>query len=239
MEIASMNGYTPPNYSDLSLYRSSCSSSEDTNSLYSYGSLNTTVNSDNQLNQWNQLNNYGIGDVSSYYHQHHHHNHIPYTNTNNNSISLIHNESSIMDETPYYPVYINSDIENELKPNSQMISRRSTSDKLKPSGTGRGRGRRRGSRTLIKANKLSTSPASPTVLKKRRIAANARERRRMNGLNEAFDKLREVVPSLGAEHKLSKYETLQMAQTYISALCDLLERGADETTYTLFSREVN
>lgn len=45
----------------------------------------------------------------------------------------------------------------------------------------------------------------------------------MNGLNDAFDKLREVVPSLGADHKLSKFETLQMAQTYIAALCDLLQ----------------
>lgn len=67
-------------------------------------------------------------------------------------------------------------------------------------------------------------PPSPTVLKKRRLAANARERRRMNGLNEAFDRLREVIPCLGSDHKLSKFETLQMAQTYIAALCDLLER---------------
>ncbi|XP_043792808.1 protein atonal-like [Apis laboriosa] len=66
-------------------------------------------------------------------------------------------------------------------------------------------------------------PPSPSVLKRRRLAANARERRRMNGLNDAFDKLREVVPSLGADHKLSKFETLQMAQTYIAALCDLLQ----------------
>ncbi|XP_011500142.1 PREDICTED: neurogenic differentiation factor 1 [Ceratosolen solmsi marchali] len=67
-------------------------------------------------------------------------------------------------------------------------------------------------------------PPSPSVLKRRRLAANARERRRMNGLNDAFDKLREVVPSLGADHKLSKFETLQMAQTYITALCDLLKQ---------------
>ncbi|CAG9864754.1 unnamed protein product [Phyllotreta striolata] len=68
-------------------------------------------------------------------------------------------------------------------------------------------------------------PTSPSVMKKRRLAANARERRRMNGLNEAFDRLREVVPSVDAEHKLSKFETLQMAQTYISALRELLERS--------------
>lgn len=98
----------------------------------------------------------------------------------------------------------------------------------------RGRGRRKGSTN--KTQKVVT--ASPTVLKKRRLAANARERRRMNGLNEAFDKLREVVPQ-GDEHKLSKFETLQVAQSYIQALCDLLEHGADETTYTLFNQKLN
>ncbi|KAA0203278.1 hypothetical protein HAZT_HAZT005541 [Hyalella azteca] len=67
-------------------------------------------------------------------------------------------------------------------------------------------------------NKLT----SREVLKKRRLAANARERRRMTGLNEAFDRLREVVPALTGDQKLSKFETLQMAQTYINALSDLL-----------------
>lgn len=68
-------------------------------------------------------------------------------------------------------------------------------------------------------------PAAPgDVTKRRRLAANARERRRMNSLNDAFDRLRDVVPSLGNDRKLSKYETLQMAQTYISALHELLHR---------------
>lgn len=61
------------------------------------------------------------------------------------------------------------------------------------------------------------------VVRRRRLAANARERRRMNSLNDAFDRLREVVPSLGNDRKLSKYETLQMAQTYINALHALLK----------------
>ncbi len=69
----------------------------------------------------------------------------------------------------------------------------------------------------------SNSPA-PEILKRRRLAANARERRRMNSLNDAFDKLRDVVPSLGNDRKLSKFETLQMAQTYIAALNELLKR---------------
>ncbi|KAI0207116.1 protein atonal-like, partial [Lamellibrachia satsuma] len=56
----------------------------------------------------------------------------------------------------------------------------------------------------------------------RRSAANARERKRMEGLNVAFDRLRRVVPQLGNDRKLSKYDTIQMAQTYINALMELL-----------------
>lgn len=58
--------------------------------------------------------------------------------------------------------------------------------------------------------------------KHRRVAANARERRRMHGLNKAFDELRSVIPSLENEKKLSKYDTLQMAQIYITELSELL-----------------
>lgn len=70
----------------------------------------------------------------------------------------------------------------------------------------------------------TTKIVVPTyVVKKRRLAANARERRRMDGLNDAFDRLRDVVPALGNDIKLSKYETLQMAQSYIAALHELLD----------------
>lgn len=60
------------------------------------------------------------------------------------------------------------------------------------------------------------------VRKKRRLAANARERRRMDNLNKAFDRLRSVLPQLTDDRKLSKYDTLQMAQTYINTLDELL-----------------
>ncbi|CAG2163955.1 unnamed protein product, partial [Oppiella nova] len=72
------------------------------------------------------------------------------------------------------------------------------------------------------AKLLDTSSAPVVVLKKRRLAANARERKRMHSLNTAFDRLREVVPGIGDDSKLSKYETLQMAQQYILALNELL-----------------
>jgi len=56
----------------------------------------------------------------------------------------------------------------------------------------------------------------------RRLVANERERRRMLMLNEAFDQLRAVVPLMTSGRKLSKYDTLQLAQSYINALVDLL-----------------
>ncbi|XP_053726517.1 protein atonal homolog 1a [Synchiropus splendidus] len=68
----------------------------------------------------------------------------------------------------------------------------------------------------------SSKPANG-VQKQRRVAANARERRRMHGLNHAFDELRSVIPAFDNDKKLSKYETLQMAQIYINALADLLQ----------------
>ena len=74
---------------------------------------------------------------------------------------------------------------------------------------------------IIKHVDMSDLPES--VMKKRRLAANARERRRMDLLNQGFDRLRNVLPGMGPETQLSKYETLQMAQEYINQLTQVLE----------------
>lgn len=62
------------------------------------------------------------------------------------------------------------------------------------------------------------------VWKKRRLAANARERKRMEHLNDAYERLRQYLPKWDNDQKLSKHETLQMAQTYISELNQLLKK---------------
>ncbi|CAK5086415.1 unnamed protein product [Meloidogyne enterolobii] len=65
---------------------------------------------------------------------------------------------------------------------------------------------------------------SPQLLRLRREAANARERRRMNHLNKAFDELRNVLPPNFEEgRRLSKFETLLGAQEYIIKLSEYLE----------------
>ena len=74
-----------------------------------------------------------------------------------------------------------------------------------------------------KIKKSDSVDLPESVMKKRRLAANARERRRMDLLNQGFDRLRNVLPGLGPETQLSKYETLQMAQEYINQLTQILD----------------
>ncbi|XP_041363964.1 protein atonal-like [Gigantopelta aegis] len=74
------------------------------------------------------------------------------------------------------------------------------------------------------SSKKAKSKVTKVEMKRRRLAANARERRRMDGLNVAFDKLRAVLPATVEDTQWSKYDTLQMAQTYIQALNEILSK---------------
>lgn len=57
------------------------------------------------------------------------------------------------------------------------------------------------------------------------MKANARERNRMHGLNDALESLRKVVPCYSKTQKLSKIETLRLAKNYIWALSEILRSG--------------
>ncbi|XP_076024211.1 neurogenic differentiation factor 1 [Genypterus blacodes] len=59
----------------------------------------------------------------------------------------------------------------------------------------------------------------------RRMKANARERNRMHGLNDALESLRKIVPCYSKTQKLSKIETLRLAKNYIWALSETLRSG--------------
>ncbi|CAG2169557.1 unnamed protein product, partial [Oppiella nova] len=56
-----------------------------------------------------------------------------------------------------------------------------------------------------------------------RHAANLRERRRMQSINDAFEGLREHIPTLPYEKRLSKVDTLRLAIGYISFLAELVD----------------
>jgi len=62
--------------------------------------------------------------------------------------------------------------------------------------------------------------------------ANARERTRMHGLNDALEELRAHVPCFARSQKLSKIETLRLARNYIAALADILDRDARPDSLT-------
>ncbi len=56
----------------------------------------------------------------------------------------------------------------------------------------------------------------------RRLESNERERMRMHSLNDAFQSLRNSIPHVHAERKLSKIETLTLARNYIGALSNMV-----------------
>ncbi|XP_078533806.1 heart- and neural crest derivatives-expressed protein 2 [Lissotriton helveticus] len=59
---------------------------------------------------------------------------------------------------------------------------------------------------------------------KRRGTANRKERRRTQSINSAFAELRECIPNVPADTKLSKIKTLRLATSYIAYLMDLLAK---------------
>lgn len=83
---------------------------------------------------------------------------------------------------------------------------------------------------LPKVPKPKTSPAP--LSKYRRKAANARERGRMEDINQAFETLKSVLPNIeeGPNFKMTKITTLRLAMNYISALRDMLGHGEDSAT---------
>ena len=77
------------------------------------------------------------------------------------------------------------------------------------------------SRTAPHQPKLPRIPPL-AVLQQRRLAANARERKRANKINFAFNRLRKVLPGF-QDREISKYEAIQLAQDYIKQLVEVLE----------------
>lgn len=87
------------------------------------------------------------------------------------------------------------------------------------------------------AKKTPKPKQRPAPLSKyRRRTANARERTRMQEINDAFETLRKVVPQFpskaGADNaKLTKITTLRLAVNYIAALSQILKQAdADAAT---------
>ncbi|TDH06352.1 hypothetical protein EPR50_G00131320 [Perca flavescens] len=81
---------------------------------------------------------------------------------------------------------------------------------------------------------LSPRHGGPSLKRRRRMrsdmemqhlrqAANVRERRRMQSINDAFEGLRSHIPTLPYEKRLSKVDTLRLAIGYINFLAELVQ----------------
>ena len=72
----------------------------------------------------------------------------------------------------------------------------------------------------------------------RRKQANDRERRRMHGLNDALDLLKDVLPSSPDGSKLTKIETLRMAHNYIWMLREAVKMLDDDRNRKTFGTDL-
>ena len=128
------------------------------------------------------------------------------------------------------------DFSSDLSPSSGLHTPTCLQEYLAPGGDTGGWHQEGREDKPLSAWKLKQLRLTPAGIRKRRRDANNRERKRMNGLNEAFERLREAVPGSGSEagggaKKLSKMETLQMAQLYIRHLATLLSQDQDQTPH--------
>ncbi|XP_036406946.1 heart- and neural crest derivatives-expressed protein 2-like [Megalops cyprinoides] len=72
---------------------------------------------------------------------------------------------------------------------------------------------------------------------KRRGTANRKERRRTQSINCAFAELRDCLPNVPADTKLSKIKTLRLATSYIAYLMDLLDKKEQNGETEAFTAE--
>ncbi|XP_014204853.1 musculin-like [Copidosoma floridanum] len=75
---------------------------------------------------------------------------------------------------------------------------------------------------------LGMAPVKP----KRRNTANKKERRRTQSINNAFADLRDCIPNVPADTKLSKIKTLRLAASYIGYLMTVLDSDEGEEPQT-------
>ncbi|XP_073821204.1 heart- and neural crest derivatives-expressed protein [Musca autumnalis] len=74
---------------------------------------------------------------------------------------------------------------------------------------------------------LTTISVSPVRVVKKRNTANKKERRRTQSINNAFSCLRDKIPNVPYDTKLSKIKTLKLAILYIRYLVEVLDGDQD------------
>jgi hypothetical protein len=154
-------------------------------------------------NNYNGNNNYNIisGITSDF-------------NTGNNKAKLIENENNLTDAN------LIENIDNDFNLNDLDYDESENEDKTKIDVW-----QNESYESSFNNGEISTDKKKRVLTKSQRIAANQRERKRMNIMNESFDKLRQVLPiSTGRKRrKMSRLDIVCGAMEYIAYLDLLLE----------------
>ncbi len=109
------------------------------------------------------------------------------------------------------------------------------SAEIRSAVTSSSRKKQRASRTRKRGSSSSSMSSTPSKIRARRPVsaeeiqaqrnqANIRERARTQSLNEAFQNLRQSIPTMPSD-KMSKIQTLKLASDYISFLYTVLREG--------------
>lgn len=119
-----------------------------------------------------------------------------------------------------------SDPEPELEPDTEpepgSSEQEGSEDSVQVDATWRGSlrsGSKRGGGGGRRRRQHGSSTKERSI---RRLESNERERQRMHKLNNAFQALREAIPHVKTDKKLSKIETLTLAKNYIKALTTIV-----------------
>jgi hypothetical protein len=205
----------PPSCPSSSSNSSTCSSS-------------TSSSSFNAQNLPYLANNHPNNDLTIF-NQEYYSNHLNYLYSHNNIARL--NESYLDDQSEDDEESDGNTSDDEEEDDDDLLSscddsesnNKSNQNDLNENGVGRvGRRRRK----------------SQAQLSLQRQAANMRERRRMQNINEAFEGLRSQLPTLPYEKKISKVDTLKMAIGYINFLTDLLNKDTRFNNQSSTQKEV-
>lgn len=108
------------------------------------------------------------------------------------------------------------ELEPDTEPEAGSSEQEGSEDSWRGSLRSAGNNKRRGGR---RRRTHGTSSKERSV---RRLESNERERQRMHKLNNAFQALREAIPHVKMDKKLSKIETLTLAKNYIKALTTIV-----------------
>lgn len=172
------------------------------------------------------------------------------TNYNSDLISMSTATGSVIVRNPLNSLYEHMKVENEMKVKNKLAeeeerplfdtasminekikleANNKTSQSNQSKGTVSAHNNNNNARQNKRQrnNKSRARPKSPTLVVKlkrtRRLKANDRERNRMHMLNTALERLRQVLPSVNENSKMTKIETLRFAHNYIYTLSETLK----------------